>query len=215
MEPTATLYGGAVRLYAGDCREVLRTLPAESVHLVVTSPPYLGLRDYRVASSFWGGEPGHRHTWGAEAFRRSTIGATAGGPSTTLTKFSGAHFAVMPTALVEVCILAGSSACGVCPLCGAPWERVVSTTTIFEGGSGRAGRTAEEVNDTRGWTPTCQCRGQRGLAVPALVLDPFGGAGTVPLVAQRLGRHAISIDIGPQYVEMQEQRLRAEMPLFA
>jgi site-specific DNA-methyltransferase (adenine-specific) len=30
----------------GDCRESLRTLPENSVHCVVTSPPYFGLRDY-------------------------------------------------------------------------------------------------------------------------------------------------------------------------
>ena len=30
----------------GDCREVLLTLPDESVHCCVTSPPYFGLRDY-------------------------------------------------------------------------------------------------------------------------------------------------------------------------
>ncbi len=33
----------------GDCRELLPTLPNESVHCVVTSPPYWGLRDYGVA----------------------------------------------------------------------------------------------------------------------------------------------------------------------
>jgi DNA modification methylase len=30
----------------GDCRDLLDTLPADSVHCVVTSPPYWGLRDY-------------------------------------------------------------------------------------------------------------------------------------------------------------------------
>jgi len=35
-----------VTIRHGDCREVLRTLPAESVHCCVTSPPYFGLRDY-------------------------------------------------------------------------------------------------------------------------------------------------------------------------
>ena len=30
----------------GDCREQLRLLPADSIHCVVTSPPYWGLRDY-------------------------------------------------------------------------------------------------------------------------------------------------------------------------
>lgn len=37
-----------LQLLIGDCRETLRTLPAESVHCVVTSPPYWGLRDYGV-----------------------------------------------------------------------------------------------------------------------------------------------------------------------
>src|SRR5690348_2167013 len=39
----------SVRIIHGDCRDVLPTLPDESVHCVVTSPPYWGLRDYGVA----------------------------------------------------------------------------------------------------------------------------------------------------------------------
>jgi DNA modification methylase len=39
----------AWRILQGDCRDVLRTLPAESVQTCVTSPPYWGLRDYGVA----------------------------------------------------------------------------------------------------------------------------------------------------------------------
>jgi DNA modification methylase len=38
----------SVRLFHGDCRAVLPTLPEASVHCVVTSPPYWGLRDYGV-----------------------------------------------------------------------------------------------------------------------------------------------------------------------
>jgi DNA modification methylase len=38
-----------VRVLDGDCREVLASLPAESVQTCVTSPPYFGLRDYGVA----------------------------------------------------------------------------------------------------------------------------------------------------------------------
>ncbi|HXJ00953.1 MAG TPA: site-specific DNA-methyltransferase [Micropepsaceae bacterium] len=36
----------SVQILIGDCRDVLKTLPDESVHCVVTSPPYWGLRDY-------------------------------------------------------------------------------------------------------------------------------------------------------------------------
>ena len=35
--------------HVGDCRELLRQLPDESVHCCVTSPPYWGLRDYGVS----------------------------------------------------------------------------------------------------------------------------------------------------------------------
>ncbi len=40
--------GDAVTIHVGDCREVLRTLPDQSVNCCVTSPPYFGLRDYGV-----------------------------------------------------------------------------------------------------------------------------------------------------------------------
>jgi DNA modification methylase len=40
--------GVSVRLLEGDCRELLPRLPTASVHCVVTSPPYWGLRDYGV-----------------------------------------------------------------------------------------------------------------------------------------------------------------------
>lgn len=38
-----------VSILTGDCRTILPTLPAESVHCCVTSPPYWGLRDFGVA----------------------------------------------------------------------------------------------------------------------------------------------------------------------
>lgn len=38
-----------IRILQGDCCDVLKTLPDQSVHCVVTSPPYYGLRDYGVA----------------------------------------------------------------------------------------------------------------------------------------------------------------------
>ncbi|WP_336812281.1 DNA-methyltransferase [Bosea sp. MMO-172] len=38
-----------VSILIGDVRDRLRAMPAQSVHCVVTSPPYWGLRDYDVA----------------------------------------------------------------------------------------------------------------------------------------------------------------------
>lgn len=36
------------RILVGDCIEMTRTLPDQSVHTCITSPPYFGLRDYGV-----------------------------------------------------------------------------------------------------------------------------------------------------------------------
>lgn len=36
------------KIYLGNCLDVLKRLPANSVHCCVTSPPYFGLRDYGV-----------------------------------------------------------------------------------------------------------------------------------------------------------------------
>jgi len=33
-------------IHVGDARETLADLPSDSVHCVMTSPPYFGLRDY-------------------------------------------------------------------------------------------------------------------------------------------------------------------------
>jgi DNA modification methylase len=49
-KPFYSALNGDVRLYLGDVREVLSKLPAQSVHNVVTSPPYWGLRDYKTGS---------------------------------------------------------------------------------------------------------------------------------------------------------------------
>lgn len=53
-------------LLHGHVLDVLRTLPAESVHCVVTSPPYWGLRAYGTPPQVWGGDRSCEHAWGVE-----------------------------------------------------------------------------------------------------------------------------------------------------
>lgn len=48
-----------------------------------------------------------------------------------------------------------------------------------------------------------------------VVLDPFGGAGTTGLVADRLGRNAILAEINPVYAAMAQARIRDEQPMLA
>jgi site-specific DNA-methyltransferase (adenine-specific) len=50
-----------------------------------------------------------------------------------------------------------------------------------------------------------------------LVLDPFAGSGTTDIVAEKLGRHWIGIELNPTYVELANVRLeqeRSKQPLF-
>ena len=48
--------------------------------------------------------------------------------------------------------------------------------------------------------------------VPCTVLDPFSGAGTVALAAQKLGRRGIGIDLSTKYNALAVKRLE-DVPL--
>jgi len=71
---------------------------------------------------------------------------------------------------------------------------------------------AANPSSTTSWEPTCT-HGRE--PVPATILDPFGGACTTALVATKLNRGYIMIDLNPEYVEMARQRLHDEIGLFA
>lgn len=47
------------------------------------------------------------------------------------------------------------------------------------------------------------------------VLDPFGGAGTTGMVADRLGRNAVLIELNPEYAALAERRLSKDGGMFA
>ena len=53
--------------------DVMRTLQAGSVHCVVTSPPYWGLRQYSTEPQVWGGDPNCHHEFG-ETTTRARVG---------------------------------------------------------------------------------------------------------------------------------------------
>jgi DNA modification methylase len=149
--------------------------------------------------------------------------------SLPLEPFPDAHFATMPTKLITPAIEAGTSAHGVCPKCGAPWERVteskfvpqpdVSAERGIKGADGQ--KPMDETSGwdgfprgttqhvTTGWQPTCKHAHLK--PVPATILDPFGGSGTTGLVADMLGRDAILIELNPTYAQMARKRIRENL----
>lgn len=49
-----------------------------------------------------------------------------------------------------------------------------------------------------------------GCPVGGTVLDPFGGAGTTGLVADRLQRNAILLELNPEYAEIARRRIHGD-----
>lgn len=54
-----------------------------------------------------------------------------------------------------------------------------------------------------------------GAPAGGTVLDPFGGAGTTGLVADRFGRNSILCELNPEYAEMARDRIEKDGCLFA
>jgi DNA modification methylase len=50
--------------------------------------------------------------------------------------------------------------------------------------------------------------------MPATVLDIFSGAGTTALVAAKMGRDAIGIELSEPYVLMSEERIQSELGML-
>jgi DNA modification methylase len=102
--------------------------------------------------------------------------------------------------------------------------------TVRHSEGGMIGATATR-NKRSVWTVTTQPYSEAHFATfpPALiepcilagcpkggtVLDPFGGAGTTGLVADRLGRNAFLIELNPEYAAMAERRIRGDAGMFA
>jgi hypothetical protein len=129
--------------------------------------------------------------------------------------YSGAHFATFPEALITPMIKAGTSGRGCCAKCGAPWVRVIEKTGhINKREPAHCPHSCETKTDSSGWEPVargtnewrpgCECGAD---VAPCVVLDPFGGSGTVGLVAQGHGRDAILIELNAAYVELARQRV--------
>lgn len=151
-----------------------------------------------------------------------------------------AHFATFAPELAEVCIKAGSSEHGCCPVCLAPYRRRVEPSEEYakllgkdwadydadqsegrghftnNGGAMSGQRCVKRVGpkltaDYRTAGWDPTCSCNAGDAIPCTVLDPFAGAGTTLMVAGKLGRDSIGAELNPEYCEMAERRILEEV----
>lgn len=138
------------------------------------------------------------------------------------------HFAIFPEKLVERPIK--TTPRWICNKCNKPRIRITEEKKIpmkYPGGIPKVAddfvktkvrrnpeglfgiETRYRINkNTIGWTD-CKCRA--GFH-PSVILDPFMGSGTTAVVAKKLGRHYIGIDISQKYCDMARKRI-AKVPV--
>lgn len=144
----------------------------------------------------------------------------------TTKPFKEAHFAVFPQNLIVDCIKAGTSEHGCCGVCGAPYRRMTEKEykkhenwfgdyQSVRNDRGKAGNSYNELikSKTVGWKATCKCENNSDIS-PCVVLDPFMGSGTTHIVARKLYRNAVGIDIQKNYEPIRNKRIEKELGIF-
>jgi DNA modification methylase len=131
------------------------------------------------------------------------------------------HFAAFPTEWPRRIIL-GWSPPGICVKCGEGRTPVISKRyKSIAQGYDSAGRWGLKGQDEDTPLPTrlgdgteatitgyaCRCDVPTAPTRPAIVLDPFAGTGTVPLVARTLDRYGIGLDLSRDYLRLATWRI--------
>ena len=270
-----------VRILVGDALSQLATLPDESVHCVVTSPPYWGLRAYKGDAGMIGLEPTFdEHLEALVAVFREVRRVLRADGTLWLNygdAFDAKQLMLMParvamalqadgwwlrseivwhkpnpmpesvtdrpTSAHEKLFLLSKSARYFydAEAVRVPWETAglkvgavtgkrAMTDALAKGSIGdapdRDALASRGANLRNVWTlPTAPYSEAHFATFPpalvepcvkagcpkgGVVLDPFGGSGTVGLVADRLQRDAILIEISPEYAAMARKRIASE-----
>ena len=256
MPPRRARTGAAVwadRIVRGDAREVLETLPRESVHLAITSPPYNLRVPYRGYDDNLSPEEYLR--WLREVWRALAPVLVPGGrfvlnvAPTSIKDFRPIHHDlsrdlrelgyIMRTEIIWYKQTMGRrTAWGSWRSPSNPhiipsWEYVL----VFSKGQWNlpgdraaidiTAREFEAFSDGFWKIPPERVRKGHPAPFPEelierlvkfysyrgnVVLDMFGGTGTVAAVARRLGRHYLHIDASEEYCRLAAARVRAARP---
>jgi len=132
---------------------------------------------------------------------------------------------VFPPALIEIPIKAGCPGM-ICKQCGKARERIYTGASnlafnirVRDVRSGRIkhrDRRAshaeikgyrENYGDGKQFVGYTDCGCNAGFE-SGIILDPFMGSGTTALVAQKLGRSWIGIELNPAYISIAQRRLK-------
>lgn len=137
--------------------------------------------------------------------------------------FKGAHFAVFPPDLVQPMIEAGCPEF-VCKKCGKPREEIIEVIRPNDYNPSAQDKRNEGRGSMSHHRPLSEIfsvalrskRVSKGLTDcgcnagwdSGIVLDPFMGSGTTGVVALRMGRRFIGIELNPNYIKLAEERIK-------
>lgn len=231
--------GQGIVIWHADCRDILPTLEPGSVDLVLTDPPYIGLKGNTVHFSLGGVADvvntsysvgdlwGANLDWMAEAWRVANLGMMVfcSFASVADTRFALADSQAVglltwykrnsPIAVNNVPRYTTEFVWLFKKQPGLLWRAI--NTTMFDIPNLQAGcMAAERLTNYRGATihPTQKPLEliKRLLAVGGdTILDPFMGSGTTLRAAKDLGRRAIGIEIEEKYCQIAAERLSQEV----
>lgn len=91
----------------GNTLEVLKNIPDNSINMVITSPPYWGLRCYNTNPQIWDGDENCKHEWNTEIIRKRTNGDVPG-KNSLFAKHRPNDIVNRPDVVSNICIKCGA-----------------------------------------------------------------------------------------------------------
>lgn len=210
-----------VRLYCGDAREVMRSLPAESVDAIVTDPPY------NVGKDFGSGKEADRRPDYVEWLNLVWIEcgriAKEGGFLIYTNRIKYLPIGMnppLPWRLFHIAVWHKPLALAGCWYGIAPhWEPIF---ILVKGKPWRAFRGPDVLADVLSHNVVIDGNGNHPTVKPTalyqqlidfaslpgeIICDPFLGSGTTAVAARMLGRRCIGIDVSERYIAQAIKRL--------
>ena len=207
-----------IEIFHGDCRDVLPTIPAGSVDLVLTDPPY-GIRADEAASKNngkWGWKFYGETTWDRDRPSAETLRAVLHASRHAIV-WGGNYFAdLLPPSMGWLAWDKGQREFSLADFEMA-WTSFWCASRVIEVPRAIANQEGKEHPTQKSVRVMMQCiawADDRAGSQLSTILDPFMGSGTTLVAAKNLGRKAIGIEIEERYCEIAAKRLAQEvMPL--
>ncbi len=221
-EKLASFHSRTIHFYNGDCREVLRNLPAESCDFVLTDPPYIVSYEGRWGSRLRSIRGDSETDWLVPAFveiwrvlkENSLCLSFYGWPNADLFLSAWKLIGFRPVSQL-VCVKDNI---------GLGYFTRNQHETAYLLAKGNPPRPGAAQSDVFSWERESALfhPNQKPLSTIArmiaaysqegdVVLDPFMGSGTTLVAAKNLGRQAIGIEIEPEYCDVASARLAQEL----